>query len=297
MSSPGLLTILPLVLLLSGFHQAEGQCKTFRNYYVLGRVESSPVTESKCDYNDTCTYVSMDIPALAVGSFSGCSGDVHMRLVVQVLARRRDLRDSVEDFLKKNGMSLGFPKFSKLQKYGDQLHTFDTISGPAKIFLHFYEQGEDYPYPAVRFEGPTLNATSVQCTTDGLGLGLGKKECYEGYCSFAEFASVSRDGKSQVSKKIQACPNELYEELYMLSKGIVPSNFSQALLNDLTTVAHTCTQKNTHTYLSKGGLSSYYWHVDCSVPVHRIRASHVPQFIFHTPHQYFSFPVYKDDEW
>uniref|UniRef100_A0A0K0EYL2 Uncharacterized protein n=1 Tax=Strongyloides venezuelensis TaxID=75913 RepID=A0A0K0EYL2_STRVS len=293
MSSPGLLTILPLVLLLSGFHQVEGQCKTFKNYYILGRVESTPVTEVKCDHNDTCTYVSMDIPALAVGSFSGCSGDVHMRLVVHVLSRRRDVRDSIERFLKKNDMSLGFPKFSRLQKYGDQLHTFDTISGPAKIFLHFHQQGQDYIYPAVRFEGPTLNATSVKCTVDGHV----KKDCYEGFCSMAEFASVSKDGKSQVSKKIQACPNDLYEELYLLSKGITPSNFSQALLNDLTSVAHTCTQKSTHTYLSKSGLSTYYWHVDCFVPTHHSGSSHTTQFVFHTPHPYFSFPIYKDDEW
>ncbi|CEF64827.1 Hypothetical protein SRAE_1000308000 [Strongyloides ratti] len=281
--------ILPFVVLLSTLPLIEGTCRSFDNYYILGELVTTPPVEQDCDPADICTYVSLDIPAFAVGSFAGCSGDVHMRLIVGILSKRKDLHDGVQRFLQKHNMSLTYPKFSRLASYGDQLHRFKTFSGEGKIFLHFSNQGKKYSEPAINFKPPASGEKPAKCGTD-----TGKRDCFEGYCAMVEIGSVSKDGKSQVSKKIQDCPTRVYDELYLISESLPENDFNQALLDDLKKVGTICAQRTTHTELFKGGASSFYWHVDCFVPPDSPTPIQPAAFIFHTPHNYFSFPIYKD---
>lgn len=109
-----------------------------------------------------------------------------------------------------------------------------------------------------------------------------------------EVGSVSKDGKSQVTKKIQDCPTKVYDELYMISGSYTPTDFNQALLDDIKKIGIICSQKKTHTELSQNGTSSFYWHVDCATTSGSSVGIKPYALYFHTPHNYFSFPVYRD---
>uniref|UniRef100_A0A0N5BJE4 Uncharacterized protein n=1 Tax=Strongyloides papillosus TaxID=174720 RepID=A0A0N5BJE4_STREA len=121
-------------------------------------------------------------------------------------------------------------------------------------------QNETYKEPEVKFNPPSTDATPVKCNN-----GQGQDACTEGYCGMFEISTISSSGDSQLSQKYQNCPNNIINQLYLLSTNR-GTTFNKALLNDKYNIGRACVDKLSLKTLAKNGLSSYFFYINCYVP-------------------------------
>ncbi|CEF70187.1 Hypothetical protein SRAE_2000482100 [Strongyloides ratti] len=220
-------------------------------YKLLGKVYNSNTTTLPCNNEqDTCTYISLNIPGFVIGYFSGCPENADL-LLSGIFALRTDLLAEFKNIFNNNTKIIDHNLLCERSLDGDQPYIINTMTGPG-----------------VKYYPPLIDSIPVLCMND-------KKisTCSEGYCAMAEIASITLEGKSQNSLQFQYCPNDLINVIYVISKNYNVM-FNDALLLNLNNIGPICVDKTSFQSLSKNGSSSYYWYVNCYVP----NSTYAPQF-------------------
>uniref|UniRef100_A0A0N5A6U7 Fusion glycoprotein F0 n=1 Tax=Parastrongyloides trichosuri TaxID=131310 RepID=A0A0N5A6U7_PARTI len=84
------------------FYQVHGSCNVYSNYYMLGKWTRNSLQNLACKYaNDSCVYISLNVPALAIGTFTGCSSDVGA-ILTSIVNKRIDVRKNFDKFFNNN---------------------------------------------------------------------------------------------------------------------------------------------------------------------------------------------------
>uniref|UniRef100_A0A0K0FXA1 Uncharacterized protein n=1 Tax=Strongyloides venezuelensis TaxID=75913 RepID=A0A0K0FXA1_STRVS len=249
-----------IILIFQNFYNIEGSCNYYLNYNLLGIVKNASIQAKNC-INDyvTCTYVSLSIPGLVVGSFSGCPEETDL-ILQTIINQRLDVFSEFKAFVNNNTKIIDHDLLCQHSINGNQPFIINTMSGKGRFFVHCHKQNETYNEPEVKFNLPTTDATPVKCNN-----GQGQDVCTEGYCGMFEISSISSNGDSQLSQKYQNCPNNIFNQMYLLATN-PGTTFNKALLNDKYNIGPICVDKSSLKTLSKSGLSSYFWYINCYVP-------------------------------
>uniref|UniRef100_A0A0N5B5C8 ZP domain-containing protein n=1 Tax=Strongyloides papillosus TaxID=174720 RepID=A0A0N5B5C8_STREA len=249
-----------IVLIFNIFHNVESSCYSFTNYNLLGKLFQTNTTTKACQNNvDKCSYVSLNIPGLVIGSFSGCLQEIGI-IFGRIAGRRLDVNDIFGQIYIPNTDSIDMKLVCQRSTLGNGSHVIETITGDGIFFVHCYNQGEIYDNPLVRFDPPAKSADSVTCFN-----GIKLINCLEGYCGAFELSYIDQVRYVQISSIFQLCPNDLFNQMY------VNSQFSsvkkvEGLHDDLPNAGNACVKKLGKQTLSKNGSLSYFWYVNCLVP-------------------------------
>uniref|UniRef100_A0A0N5BJE9 Transmembrane protein n=1 Tax=Strongyloides papillosus TaxID=174720 RepID=A0A0N5BJE9_STREA len=256
-----MIRILSLIILLFQFVCiVEGSCNYYQYYNLLGVLTNEKVEAHACkDFFETCTYVSLVIPGLVEGSFSGCPSETNS-ILTKIMKERLDIFNQFKVFINNATGLIDHELLCQHSIDDNKPLLIATMSGLGKLFVHCYGQDTTYNTPGVKYNPPTTVVIPANCNTD-----QGQAICTEGYCGMLELSSITPDGQSQVSKKYQYCPNNIINQLYLISTQY-NNTFNQALISDIYSIGPVCVNELNFQMLSKNSSLSYFWYVNCYVP-------------------------------
>uniref|UniRef100_A0A0K0FXA5 DUF19 domain-containing protein n=1 Tax=Strongyloides venezuelensis TaxID=75913 RepID=A0A0K0FXA5_STRVS len=256
-----MISILSLIILLfQFFYNIEGSCNNYQYYNLLGVLTDEKVETRVCkDFFETCTYVSLVIPGLVEGSFSGCPKETDS-ILTEIIRKRLDIFDQFKLYINNITGLIDHELLCQHSLDEEKPLFLATMSGLGKFFVHCYEQDTTYDTPGVKYNPPITEIIPTNCNTD-----QGQAICTEGYCGMLELSSITPDGQFQVSKKYQYCPNNIINQLYLISTQY-NNTFNQALINDVHSIGPVCVNELNYQMLSRNSSSSYFWYVNCYVP-------------------------------
>uniref|UniRef100_A0A0N5BJE7 PIR protein n=1 Tax=Strongyloides papillosus TaxID=174720 RepID=A0A0N5BJE7_STREA len=270
-----MLTLITLLFYL--FYNIDGLCNYYENYNLLGILKNTNVQKQICNSeNVTCTYVSLSIPGLVVGSFSGCPEMANF-ILTTIITSRLDIFNKFKAIINNKTKEIDNDLLCHRSMYGNQSELIDTMSGVGEFFVHCYTQDETYDSPGVQFHPPTENVMPVKCNSY-----QNQDFCTEGYCGMLEVSSIVLGGFSQFSQKYQYCPNNIINQLYVISTEL-NITFNNALIDATHDIGPICVDKSNSKVLSKNGLLSYFWYVNCYVPnnTNSVQFPEIPDLMFY----------------
>uniref|UniRef100_A0A0N5BJE8 Transmembrane protein n=1 Tax=Strongyloides papillosus TaxID=174720 RepID=A0A0N5BJE8_STREA len=234
-------------------------CEFYLKYNLLGQLQNTSVQEHRCksDYV-TCAYVSLYIPGLVDGYFSGCPEETN-HILSTIVSRRFDVFFEFKDIMSNKTGLIDHGLLCQRFMHGNQPYLINTITGVGEFFVQCYNQNEVYNEPEVKYP-PSIDVTPVKCNN-----GQGRAICTEGYCGMLELSSITPNEYFQRSNQYQLCPNDIINQLYFVGTRL-NNTFSKALRHATLGIAPVCINKQSSQVLSKNDLSSYFWYVNCYVP-------------------------------
>uniref|UniRef100_A0A0K0FXA3 CUB domain-containing protein n=1 Tax=Strongyloides venezuelensis TaxID=75913 RepID=A0A0K0FXA3_STRVS len=266
-----------ITLLFYLFSHIDGSCDYYENYNLLGTMKNTSVQTQICSSDDvTCTYVTLSIPGLVVGSFSGCPGMTNF-ILTTIVASRFDILNKFKAIINNQTNIIDQDLLCHRSMDGTHRDLIDTMSGTGQFFVRCYTQGETYNNPSVQFHPPTRDVVPVKCNNF-----QDHAICTEGYCGMLEVSSITPGGYSQVSQRYQYCPNDIINQLYLISTEL-NITFGNALIDATHDIGSICVNKSNQKVLYKNGLSSYFWYVNCYVPsnTNSVQFPDIPNLMFY----------------
>uniref|UniRef100_A0A0N4ZAN0 GPS domain-containing protein n=1 Tax=Parastrongyloides trichosuri TaxID=131310 RepID=A0A0N4ZAN0_PARTI len=219
------------------------------------------------DIDDNCVYVSLNIPGLSVGTFSGCSSNVSL-ILQTIIEQRLDVKDAMIQFFSDMSRKFDTRKLCDQVTNYKKIHTLEVITGNMSYYGECVKDGQEFSPPLANFTAPTSPATPVQCPF--------KNEtyyCSEGYCGMLEYADLTPDGEGQFQNQLRSCPTTIINQIYKTStsKYYIWNN---QLKSNMPFAAKKCINQSTLNFLSKNGRSSFYIYTNCYIPEKDV----IPQF-------------------
>uniref|UniRef100_A0A0N5A144 Peptidase A1 domain-containing protein n=1 Tax=Parastrongyloides trichosuri TaxID=131310 RepID=A0A0N5A144_PARTI len=149
----------------------------------MGILTSKPLQLLQCtNATDSCAYISLNIPGLAVGTFSGCTSDVGTTFQ-SIFSKRLDVIYQFNKFFNNSTHSFDMNIFcNEVTKYY-QIYTDTTLTGNMTYFATCYPQGQTAKTPLANYTPPAASAQVASCL-DNSGLNT---LCTEGACGIFEF--------------------------------------------------------------------------------------------------------------
>uniref|UniRef100_A0A0K0F010 Recep_L_domain domain-containing protein n=1 Tax=Strongyloides venezuelensis TaxID=75913 RepID=A0A0K0F010_STRVS len=236
------------------------------------------MTTKACQNNvDKCSYVSLNIPGLVIGSFSGCLQEVGI-IFGRIAGRRLDVDDIFGHLYIPNTSIIDMKSVCQRSTLGNGSYVIETITGDGIFFVHCYNQGEIYINPLERFDPPPKSADSVTCFN-----GTSLIKCSEGYCGAFELSYINQVRDIQESSIFQLCPNDLFNQMYVNSQFYWIKR-TKGLHDDLPDAGNACVKKVKKQMLSKNGSMSYFWYVNCLVSNNSIfpKLEQIPDLMLYT---------------
>uniref|UniRef100_A0A0N4ZAN8 MFS domain-containing protein n=1 Tax=Parastrongyloides trichosuri TaxID=131310 RepID=A0A0N4ZAN8_PARTI len=227
-----------------------------------GELMNSPTNLLSCkNVNDTCSYASFNIPALAIGTISGCSSDVGHGLY-DIVTKRSDIKKVFSKFLTNNTYTIDMFIYCKSFEGTDTIYTESTITGNMAFYGDCITQGKTFNTPLVNYTAPTATAKPTTCST---GNGNETIICSEGYCGMFEYINYSPVTLTQINGTYQNCPNTIINDIYrVMSDQEMYKNI--VFLKSLLQASIVCGKERNQFVISPNDYSSFYWFVNCYIP-------------------------------
>uniref|UniRef100_A0A0K0F4K5 DUF19 domain-containing protein n=1 Tax=Strongyloides venezuelensis TaxID=75913 RepID=A0A0K0F4K5_STRVS len=236
----------------------DSNCSTFQNYYFLGNLTKTNESEMECkDKKEDCVYVSLDIPALAIGSFQSCSNKIS-EILTKIFDKRLDILDLFYKIKNNKTKLYEIDYFCK--NFNSKVWEGNSMSGKIKLYTHCYKQNTIFNETnIIKFKPPISSAVPTLCYNDEEDY----KTCTEGFCSDFQISYLTEPENYQQKISIVTCPNSMFNLLqdFNCDKLLHPS-----LKNDLSVIGEHCVSMDTFKKIVINGSRSYYFYVNCYNP-------------------------------
>uniref|UniRef100_A0A0N4ZDM7 6-cysteine protein n=1 Tax=Parastrongyloides trichosuri TaxID=131310 RepID=A0A0N4ZDM7_PARTI len=236
----------------------KSDCSISKDYYFHGDLRKyNNDSNIKCkSENDYCVYISLNIPALAIGSFHSCSKDVSSMLT-EIFDSRLDLIEMFSNY--KNELTNIFDADYFCKYHNNTLYSNESITGTLKIFTYCHSQKVDYDLTKmIIFNPPSFSATPVQCST-----GDKWNNCSEGYCSIFQVSYITEPLNFQQHITEYGCPYQIYNVLTDLQQD---SFLYSSIRNDMYKLGETCAKITQLQKTVINGTHTYYLYINCYEP-------------------------------